>query len=60
MMAFYKYSKEFRLFVVKGPLIKARIEGNDFIALASFNTWGKRDFLYGRIEGSLFRSQGFD
>ena len=31
-------------------IITARNEGNDSITSASINTWGKRDFLYGRIE----------
>lgn len=31
-------------------LITARNEGNDSITSASINTWGKKDFLYGRIE----------
>lgn len=31
-------------------IITARNEGNDSITSASINTWGKKDFLYGRIE----------
>lgn len=31
-------------------LITARLEGEDSITSAAINTWGKRDFLYGRIE----------
>jgi beta-glucanase (GH16 family) len=31
-------------------IITARLEGEDSITSASINTWGKQDFLYGRIE----------
>ena len=31
-------------------IITARLEGEDSITSASINTWGKKDFLYGRIE----------
>ena len=31
-------------------VITVRLEGQDSISSASINTWGKKDFLYGRIE----------